>query len=443
MTGIMLNNAIDHDTAALLAGEFGFEVENVAFQEADVFAAGRRQAGGSRRRARRSSPSWATSTTARPRCSTPSATPTSRRAKRAASRSTSAPTRSRRADGNDVVFLDTPGHEAFTAMRARGAQATDIVVLVVAADDGVMPQTLEALNHAKDAEVPIIVAVNKIDKPGAQPERIRQQLSEHGLIPEAWGGETIYVDVSARTKAGIDQLLADDRAAVRGARAQGQSEQGWRAAPSSKPSSTATAVRWRRCWCRTARCKLGDTVVAGEYIGKVRAMLDDKGRTLERSRPVDAGRSARPRRACPRRARALNAVADEKQAKELVEHRRDRAPQEGARRAPPRCRSRTSSSASRRARSRSSRSSSRPTCRARPRRSRRRCIKLATEQVKVDVISAGVGGITETDVNLAQAPATRSSSASTCVRRARRSSSPSRRASTSSSTTSSTRRSTT
>src|SRR6185369_9078403 len=110
-------------------------------------------------------------------------------------------------DGNDVVFLDTPGHEAFTAMRARGAQATDIVILVVAADDGVMPTTVEALNHAKAAEVPIIVAVNKIDKQGAQPERVRQQLSAHGLTPEAWGGETIFADVSARTRAGIDEML--------------------------------------------------------------------------------------------------------------------------------------------------------------------------------------------------------------------------------------------
>ena len=155
-------------------------------------------------------------------------------------------------DGNDVVFLDTPGHEAFTAMRARGAQATDIVILVVAADDGVMQTTIEALNHAKDAEVPIIVAVNKIDKPGANPERIRQQLSEHGLIPEAWGGETIYVDVSARTKVGIEQLLADDLRCRRSCSSSRPTRTRPRAAPSSKPSSTATAVRWRRCWCRTA-----------------------------------------------------------------------------------------------------------------------------------------------------------------------------------------------
>src|SRR5574337_20256 len=109
--------------------------------------------------------------------------------------------------GSKITFLDTPGHEAFTAMRARGAQATDIVVLVVAADDGVMPQTLEAISHAKDAGVPILVAINKIDKPGADPNRARQQLAEHGLVPEEWGGQTVYVEVSAKKKVGIDHLL--------------------------------------------------------------------------------------------------------------------------------------------------------------------------------------------------------------------------------------------
>src|SRR5262249_24042220 len=107
----------------------------------------------------------------------------------------------------EITFLDTPGHEAFTQMRARGAQATDLVVLVVADDDGMMPQTEEAINHAKDAEVPIIVAINKIDKQGANPDRIKQQLSEKGLVPEAWGGETIYCEVSALKKQGIDQML--------------------------------------------------------------------------------------------------------------------------------------------------------------------------------------------------------------------------------------------
>src|ERR1700720_4534276 len=110
-------------------------------------------------------------------------------------------------NNRSVVFIDTPGHEAFTRMRARGAKVTDIVVLVVAADDGIMPQTLEAIDHAKAANVPIIVAVNKIDKPGAEPERVKRQLADRGLMPEEWGGDTVVVEVSAREKKNLDKLL--------------------------------------------------------------------------------------------------------------------------------------------------------------------------------------------------------------------------------------------
>ena len=160
-------------------------------------------------------------------------------------------------EGEDraITFIDTPGHEAFTAMRARGAQVTDIVVLVVAADDGVMPQTIEALNHAKAADVPIVVAVNKIDKPDANPDKVRQQLTEYGLVAEEYGGDTMFVDVSAKPGIDIDELLeavlltADasleltrsDRRAGPGHRDRGAPRQGSRS-------------RSRRCWCRRARC---------------------------------------------------------------------------------------------------------------------------------------------------------------------------------------------
>ena len=151
-----------------------------------------------------------------------------------------------------IVFIDTPGHEAFTRMRARGAKVTDIVILVVAADDGVMPQTLEAIDHAKAAKVPIIVAINKIDKPDAQPERIKQQLADRGLLAEDWGGDVVMVPVSAKTKQNLELvlemiLLVADMQNLKANPAVPAS------APCSKPSSTAAAARWPRCWCRTAR----------------------------------------------------------------------------------------------------------------------------------------------------------------------------------------------
>ncbi|HWE27561.1 MAG TPA: translation initiation factor IF-2, partial [Polyangia bacterium] len=283
MTGIMLNNAIDHDTAVLLASEFGFEIENVAFQEADVFGASGED------KPEDLSPRapvvtimghvdhGKTSLLDDIRDANVAAGEAGGITQHIGAYKITAPGND--GVGNDVVFLDTPGHEAFTAMRARGAQATDLVVLVVAADDGVMQTTVEALNHAKDAEVPILVAVNKIDKQGANPERIRQQLSEHGLIPESWGGETIFVDVSARNKTGIDQLLqmislqsellelkANPNKAARGTVIEAKLDR------NRGPMATVLV--------QDGTLKIGDTVVAGEHIGKVRAMLDDKGRTL-------------------------------------------------------------------------------------------------------------------------------------------------------------------
>jgi translation initiation factor IF-2 len=187
-------------------------------------------------------------------------------------------------NGQSITFLDTPGHEAFTAMRARGAHTTDIAVLVVAADDGVMPQTVEAINHARAARVPIIIALNKIDKPTAQPERVKQQLAEMGLIPDDWGGSTLCVPVSAKQKTGLDDLLeaillvADaaeikanpDRPAV-GAVLEGRLER--------TRGATATVL------VQNGTLNVGDTVVAGLAHGHVRRMLDEAGRPIQKALP--------------------------------------------------------------------------------------------------------------------------------------------------------------
>jgi translation initiation factor IF-2 len=187
-------------------------------------------------------------------------------------------------DGKVLTFLDTPGHEAFTAMRARGAKVTDVAVIVVAADDGVMPQTVEAIDHARAAGVPILVAVNKIDKEGADPNRVRTELAQHELNPEEWGGDTVYADVSARTKDGLDNLLemillvtdleelsANPNAAASGTVVESRLDPG---------RGPVTGVLVQR-----GTLRIGDAVVAGPVWGKVRAMLDDKGERVEEATP--------------------------------------------------------------------------------------------------------------------------------------------------------------
>jgi len=186
--------------------------------------------------------------------------------------------------GKKVVFLDTPGHEAFTAMRARGAQVTDIAILVVAADDGVMPQTIEALNHAKSANVPIIVAINKMDRPGANPDRVKQQLAEHGVIPEDWGGDTIMVPVSAHAKTGLTDLLdmillvAEMRElkANPNRRAQGTIVE----AELDKGRGPVATVLVQK-----GTLHIGDTIIAGTAFGKVRALVNDRGEKVKRALP--------------------------------------------------------------------------------------------------------------------------------------------------------------
>ena len=184
-----------------------------------------------------------------------------------------------------VVFLDTPGHEAFTAMRARGAHATDIVVLVVAADDGVTPQTIEAVNHAKDAKVPILVAINKIDKPNADPNRIKQQLTEYGLVPEEWGGDTIFVPVSAKRREGIENLLDNLLVLAEVQELKGNPDKPARGvvieAELDKGRGPVATVL-----VQTGTLKVGDAMVAGLHHGRVRAMINDKGKKLHEAGPA-------------------------------------------------------------------------------------------------------------------------------------------------------------
>jgi translation initiation factor IF-2 len=186
--------------------------------------------------------------------------------------------------GREIVFLDTPGHEAFTRMRARGAKVTDIVVIVVAADDGVMPQTLEAIDHAKAAGVPIIVAVNKIDKPDAQPDRVKKQLGDRGLVPEAWGGDTVFVDVSAKQRQNLDLLLEMVclTADIGNLKAQpGRSAVG--TVIEAKLDRGRGAVATVLVQNGTLRAQ--DSFIVGNTFGKIRAMFDDRGRAIEEAGP--------------------------------------------------------------------------------------------------------------------------------------------------------------
>ena len=222
--------------------------------------------------------------------------------------------------GNPVTFLDTPGHEAFTAMRARGAMITDIAILVVAADDGIMPQTIESINHAKAADIPIIVAINKMDKPAANPDRIMQQLTEYSLVPEEWGGDTIVCKISAKTGLGIDNLLdmvvltsevqelkANPNRTAHGAVIEARLDKG------RGPGATLLV--------QNGTLKQGDVIIAGTAVGRVRAMTDARGQKLTEAGPsvpveiIGMGE-------VPGAGDDFHAVADERMARELVEQRK-------------------------------------------------------------------------------------------------------------------------
>ncbi len=234
-------------------------------------------------------------------------------------------------NGSPITFLDTPGHEAFTSMRARGAMATDIAILVVAADDGIMPQTIESINHAKAAKIPIVVAINKMDVHGANPERIKQQLTEYDIVPEEWGGDTIVCPISAKTGEGVQELLENLVVLAE--------VQELRANPNREARGVVIEARLDKgrgpimtVLVQNGTLKQGDIIIAGTAVGRVRTMMNDKGERVTQagpSVPVEiAGMNE-----VPDAGDIFNAVADERMARELAEERKQNrnAPDTGAR----------------------------------------------------------------------------------------------------------------
>ncbi|WP_026296423.1 translation initiation factor IF-2 [Thioalkalivibrio sp. ALgr1] len=304
-------------------------------------------------------------------------------------------------NGHDgVTFLDTPGHAAFTAMRARGAQSTDIVILVVAADDGVMPQTLEAIQHAKAAGVPIVVAVNKIDKPEAEPERVMNDLAQHEVIPEAWGGDTQFINVSAHTGEGIDQLLealglqaevmelkAPAEGPARGVVIESRLDKG------RGPVATILV--------QSGKLKHGDILLSGKEYGRVRAMFDDTGKSVKEigpSMPVEVlGLSG-----VPEAGDEVLVVADDKTAREVAEHR-DAKQRERKLAAQQAAKLENIFNQMQEGEIATVNILIKADVQGSAEALRESLIKLSTDEVRVKVVSAGVGGISESDLNLAMA----------------------------------------
>jgi translation initiation factor IF-2 len=315
-----VNQTIDYDTAALIASEFNYEIERASFEEETIL---RQETDDPDKLAPRPPVVTIMGHVDHGKTSLLDAIRKTRVTETEAGGITQHIGAYRvSTDRGQIAFLDTPGHEAFTAMRARGAQITDIVVLVVAADDGVMPQTTEAINHAKAAKVPIIVAINKIDKTNADPEKVQRELAENGLTPESWGGDTIYVKVSAKQAQGIDELLEmillqaevlelkanPDKLAV-GHVVEAKIDSG--------RGAVATIL------VKEGTLHTGDPVVCGLHYGRIRAMLDDSGNPVEfagPSLPVEiVGLSG-----VPMAGDEFLALKDEKDAKQISEHRQQK-----------------------------------------------------------------------------------------------------------------------
>ncbi|AUX45613.1 translation initiation factor IF-2 [Sorangium cellulosum] len=402
MTGVNINSTLDADTAKILASEFGWSVEDVAVSEQDTLTAAM-QAGTDTDEDVEIRPPIVTvmghvdhgktSLLDRIRKATVAEGEAGGITQHIGAYRVETPR-------GTIAFLDTPGHEAFTAMRARGASLTDIVILVVAADDGVMPQTKEAISHAQAAKVPIIVAVNKIDKPGADPDKIKRDLASLGLQPEEWGGETMFSTVSAKTGVGIDQLLESVLLLAE--------VQDLRANPKKRASGTvieALLDRGRgpvaRVMIQDGTLRTGDIVLAGSAWGKVRAMTDELGRSVAEAGPATPvevlGLNEVPSAGDP-----VHAVKDGKTAEEIAETRRKKAsktliPQD----------SRVSLESITKNLQEADQLELKLIIKADVQGSVEAIIhalaKLSTEKVKVTIVNGAVGGITEGDVNLAVA----------------------------------------
>lgn len=299
-----------------------------------------------------------------------------------------------------IVFLDTPGHEAFTTMRARGAQVTDIAILVVAADDGVMPQTVEAINHAKAANVPIIVAVNKMDKLEANPDRVKQELTEHGLVPEEWGGDTICVPVSALKKQGMEELLEMILLVAE--------MQELKANPNRRAMGTIIEAELDKgrgpvatVLVQKGTLKIGDAVVAGTAHGKVRAMIDSKGKRVKEippSMPVEIlGLSE-----VPDAGEHLYVVEDDRKAREIAENRKERLRQEHLK-ATQKVSLDDLFSQIQKGEVKELNIIIKADVRGSIEAVKQALEKLSIEEVKVNTIHGGVGAITESDIMLASA----------------------------------------
>jgi len=303
-------------------------------------------------------------------------------------------------NGNQIAFLDTPGHEAFTAMRARGALVTDIAILVVAADDGIMPQTIEAINHAKAAEVSIIVAINKIDKDGANPDRVKQELTEHGLVPEEWGGDVICVEVSAKQRLNIDSLLemvlltaemkelkANPNRRAKGTVIEAKLDKG------RGPVATVLV--------QNGTLRQGDIIVTGTAVGRVRAMVDDHGKKIKEaipSTPVEiVGLSETPEGGDP-----FYVVEDERAARHVVETRKQKIKDE-ANKARQRVNLDDLFSQIQQGDVKDLNIIVKADVQGSVEAVRQSLEKLSNEEVRVRVIHGAVGAITESDVTLASA----------------------------------------